>query len=119
VATNFVQPGTTVTMVAPSGGATAGVGILIGQLFGVALETVLEAASFEMAVEGIFTLAKTDELAIAIGDPLYWDDTAKCVNATSSAQKEVGFAMSAVAVTAGLLTVDVLLCRTTRTSVAT
>ena len=119
MATNYVQPGTTVTMVAPSGGATAGVGILIGQLFGVALTTAVENASFEMAVEGVFTLAKKDELAIAAGDPVYWNDTAKEVDDVSTAQKEVGVAGEARAVTAGLVTITVLLIRSTRTSVAT
>ena len=118
MATNYVQPGTTVTMVAPSGGATAGVGILIGQLFGVALTTAVENASFEMAVEGVFTLAKKDELAIAAGDPVYWNDTAKEVDDVSTAQKEVGIAVEAKAVTAGLVTIKVLLIRSTRTSVA-
>ena len=118
MATNFVQPGTTVTMVAPSGGATAGVGILIGQLFGVALETVIEGANFEMAVEGVFTLAKKDETAIAAGAPVYWDDTLKQVDDNSTSQKEVGIAVEGKAVTAGLVTIKVLLIRSTRVSVA-
>ena len=118
MATNYVQPGTTVTMVAPSGGATAGVGILIGQLFGVALETVIEGANFEMAVEGVFTLAKKDETAIAAGAPVYWDDTLKQVDDNSTSQKEVGIAVEGKAVTAGLVTIKVLLIRSTRVSVA-
>ena len=100
----------------PTGGVTSGVGVLIGQLFGVALQTAAEGESFELGVEGVFTLAKTSALQIDIGDALYWDDTNKVVNKTSAAQKEVGYAVSAAANPSA--TVDVLLTRTVRTSVA-
>jgi predicted RecA/RadA family phage recombinase len=113
---NFIQPGDVVSMTAPTGGVVAGRGVLIGQLFGVATSTVAQTLPFEMATQGVFELAKTSALQIDIGDVVYWDDTAKVVNKTSAAQKEVGYAVSAAANPSA--TVKVLLCPTPRTSVA-
>lgn len=116
MAKNFVQNGDVLTMVAPAGGVVAGRGVLIGQLFGVATGTVAATLPFEMARTGVFTLAKTSALALAIGDVVYWDDTNKVVNATATAQKEVGICVSAASNPSP--TVDVLLVQNVRTSVA-
>jgi predicted RecA/RadA family phage recombinase len=37
MAKNYVQPGTQLTLVAPTGGVTTGVGVLIGTIFAIAL----------------------------------------------------------------------------------
>lgn len=90
------QEGTMITVTAPSGGVVSGRGVLIGTLFGVAAVTADAGASVEIATEGVFTLAKTSALAIAVGDRVFWDDTNKVVNKTLSAQVCVGVAVSAV-----------------------
>ena len=59
--------------------------------------------------EGVVVISKTDSLAIAVGDRVFWDAANKCVNKTSAAQVCVGVCTKAVAATAGLLTVQVKL----------
>lgn len=82
--TNYVQKGNTITVTAPytvlSGGA-----VLVGSLFGVASNDATSGATdLEIVTEGVFDLAKTSALAITAGDQLYWDDTAKELNKTST-----------------------------------
>lgn len=118
MAKTFKQPGLSITMVAPTGGVVSGRGVLIGQLFGVSLDTVAQTLPFEMAIQGVFNLKKEGTLAVAVGDALYWDDTLKEVDKTSTAQKEVGYAVSATGAGAGETQIDVLLTPSIRTSVA-
>ena len=94
---NFRQPGDIISIVAPTGGVTSGVGVLIVSLFGVATTTTTVGLPAEIVVEGVVEIAKTSALAIAVGDRLYWDDTAKVVNKTATAQVMVGVAVSAAA----------------------
>lgn len=97
MATNYRQPGDTVTVIAPTGGTTSGVGVQIGELFGIASTTEIATAEVELHIEGVFEVAKTSALAIDVGDVVYWDDTGKEVDKTSSSQKSVGIAVSAAA----------------------
>ena len=94
MANNFVQDGATVDATA-NAAVTAGTGMLIGNLFGVALNTADNGAPVRLRTEGVVTIAKTSALAISIGDRLFWDATNKVVNKTSSAQVCVGVAVSA------------------------
>lgn len=91
---NQVQDGRTVTVTAPAN-VTVGQGVIVGALFGVARFSASSGAPVELATEGVFTIAKTSALAIAIGDRLFWDDTNKVVNKTTTSQFCVGVAMSA------------------------
>jgi len=113
----FVAPGDVVDITA-GGAVTAGIGLLTGQLFGVPTISGVSGDVIPVAVTGIVTIAKTASLAVAVGDVLYWDDTNKCVNKTSTSQKEVGIAASATGAGAGELLVDMLLVTSPRTSVA-
>jgi predicted RecA/RadA family phage recombinase len=101
-----------------AGALTAGTGTLVGtSIFGVPMTSATGSGELvEIKVQGKVTLAKTSTADIAIGDALYWDDTNKVVNKTTSAQREIGWAIS----TAGnpSATVDVYLVPTVRTSVA-
>lgn len=92
--TNKIYSGDILTLTAPYA-VTSGGGALVGSIFGVATTTVSSGASAEFATEGAFTLPKTSALAISVGDLLYWDDTNKVVNKTSTSQKLVGVAISA------------------------
>lgn len=74
---------------------TAGQGILVGALFGIATSNFTSGASVIIDTEGVHTIAKTSALAISIGDRLFWDDTNHVVNKTATAQYCVGIAMSA------------------------
>lgn len=95
---NYVNEGDVIPVTAPSGGLTAGTGVLIGTaLFGVAVNDADAGDIGQIAVEGVFDLAKTSALAISVGDLLYWDATNSLVFKTSSGNKCVGVAISAAA----------------------
>ena len=93
--TNEVQRGRVITLTAPYAVAS-GAGALVGSIFGVAAAAYANGATGEFQLEGVFTLLKTSALAIAVGDLIYWDDTAKVVNKTNT-NKLIGVAVSAAA----------------------
>ncbi len=64
MATNYIQPGKTLTVTAPTGGVASGDGVLIGQLFGVAQHDAAEAERAQLLTEGVLELAKATPLAI-------------------------------------------------------
>jgi predicted RecA/RadA family phage recombinase len=94
---NYIQPGQTVTIAAPTGGVLSGQGVLIGTLFGIAQYDAVEGADVEILTEGVVEIAKTSALQIGVGDRLFWDATNKVVNKTATAQVCVGIAASAAA----------------------
>ena len=105
----FVQDGNTLNL-APGADVAPGVGHLFGAgLFGVALTAAKNGVASSFITEGVVVIAKTDSLAIAVGDRVFWDAANKCVNKTPTAQVCVGICTKAVAATAGLLTVQIKL----------
>jgi predicted RecA/RadA family phage recombinase len=97
MATHYIQPGHTLTVTAPTGGVLSGRGVLIGTLFGIAQYDAVEGADVEILTEGVVEIGKTSALAIGVGDRLFWDDTNKVVNKTTTAQQQVGVAVAAAA----------------------
>jgi predicted RecA/RadA family phage recombinase len=55
---NFVQPGATITVVAPAGGVVAGKLYAVGKIVGVAAYDAAAGANAELSVEGVYDLAK-------------------------------------------------------------
>lgn len=98
MARNYVQPGKSISAIAPTGGVTSGNPYIIGGLFGVALATAIATAAFEFGIEGVFTLAKTTSQTWVAGDRLYWDGAnAKLTNVPTAGCKLVGTAGAAAA----------------------
>lgn len=93
---NYVSSGDMLTLTAPADVAS-GAGALVGSIFGIAATTIASGAEGEFRTRGVFTLPKTSALAIAVGDKVYWDNTAKEVNKTASGNTLVGVAVSAAA----------------------
>ncbi len=87
---NFVQPGDTVTLVAPSGGVVSGLGYLIGVLFFVAVTTEAAGDPVEGLIEGVVDLAADTGLVIDEGDRVFWDAGNDWVDKTLTAQQCVG-----------------------------
>ena len=86
----FSAPGVVVDAIAPSGGTTGGVGVLIGTaLFGIAEQTAAAGANV-----GLFTIGLADHakaaVAIAFGDIAYWDNTAKLVTTVATSNTKIG-----------------------------
>ncbi len=94
---NYIQPGMSITVPAPTGGVVSGDGVLIGNLFGVAQHDAAEGADLELLTEGVVELPKAAGLAISVGDRLFWDPTNKEVNTTAAGQVCVGVAVAPAA----------------------
>lgn len=98
MASNFVQPGKSVDLTAPTGGVTTGVGVLIGNIFAVAANTVAAAIAFVGNTFGVWSLAKTSAQAWAVGDKIYWDNTNKRAdNVPTAGFRLIGIATEAAA----------------------
>lgn len=115
---NFVQPGDTLTLTAPSGGVVSGTPLLLGALFGVPVITAAAGETFTLAREGVYSgLPKathaTDQ-AWAVGDLLYWDDSAKKLTKTASGNTLVAIATAAAESTAALGTAVLIPSATAR-----
>ena len=93
---NYVQPGDTVTVVAPAT-VLSGAGLLVGALFGVALSDAASGESMEMVTEGVVDLPKA-AVVITQGTKLYWDNTSKNVTTTVGTNTLIGCALLAAAI---------------------
>ncbi len=93
---NWVQPGITVTVIAPVA-VNSGDGLLVGALFGVATATAAISTNVEMITVGVVDLTKA-AVAITQGARLYWDNTAKTLTTTATGNTMVGCAIVAAAV---------------------
>tara|TARA_R110002020_G_scaffold471284_1_gene698229 strand:- start:21568 stop:21903 length:336 start_codon:yes stop_codon:yes gene_type:complete len=94
---NFIQPGRSITVPAPSGGTISGKLCVIGSLIGIASITAAEAEPVALETEGVFEYAKVSALAIAVGDKVYFDATNNQLNKTASGNTLVGIAVEAAA----------------------
>lgn len=93
---NTIQQGIVLSLAAPYAVAS-GAGCQFGTaLFGVAAGATASGATGEFRTEGVFELAKTSALAIAVGDVVYWDNTAKEVNKTNT-NLRIGVAVAGAA----------------------
>lgn len=100
---NFVQPGRCVTLAAPYD-RSAGQGLLVGSIFGVASNDVVSGADVEVVTEGVFNLTKVGSQAWSVGVKVYWDDTNKYLTTTDSGNTLAGVAVAAVGSGAGATT---------------
>ncbi len=96
MATSFVEPGEVLEYTAPTGGVTKGVGVVIGSLFVVALDTVAQTLPFRGMTKGVHSLAKVGSQAWTEGVAVYFDTTNKWCSSTAT----VGFFRIGVAVVA-------------------
>lgn len=95
MATNFVQDGDVVTLVAPYAVASGAGALVNTHVFGVALETLASGASGEFAVEGVWDIACLSTDVIAQGAQVYWDNTNKRCTATATSNTLIGVATTA------------------------
>lgn len=101
----FKGEGLALDLTAPSGGVVSGRGVLIGSIFVIAAITAAEGEAFVGRRLGVFehtAATHASNQAWAVGDPLYWDDSAKKLTKTAT-----GGTIVAVAVAAKVSTVAV------------
>ena len=93
---NYIQPGNTITLTAPYA-VTSGDGLLVGAIFGVAAGTAALGDPVETALEGVYDMKKVASQAWAVGDKIYWDNTAKNTTKTLTSNTLIGVATDVVA----------------------
>lgn len=96
---NYIGPGKNITVTFPYQ-RNSGQGLLVGGLFGVAFQTTASGSTGVMVTEGQFTgLAKASGTgeAWAVGDRLFWDDSAKNLTKNSTGKFPVGVCLEAIA----------------------
>lgn len=111
----FYQPGGVLDVTA-NRTALSGAGMKIGNIFGVLVADATNAAAAQLITEGVVTIAKLSTAVLAVGDTVYWDNTNFRVDATATAQLEVGQVVEAAG--NGTTTVKVKLIPTVRASSA-
>lgn len=90
---NFVQKGRVVTLAMPYD-RLSGQGVLVGSIFGVCAYDAVSGASSEVQVSEVFDVTK-DTSVFAVGDKVFWDDSAKKCSATAASNNLVGYATKA------------------------
>jgi predicted RecA/RadA family phage recombinase len=88
---NYICPGDNVTIIAAAP-ITSGDGILLNSIFGVAAKDANTDESVVLDLVGVFSLPKATGATWAIGDTIYWDNTAKNCTKTSASNTKVGVA---------------------------
>ena len=107
---NFIQPGNSLAIAVPyASGVTAGQGVLVGALFGVAAVDGAQNAVIEAATQGVFDLTKEPALAITAGARVFWDNTNRRITTTATGNFQVGLCTAAAL--AADATVRVMLAR--------
>lgn len=93
MASNFIQRGNTLTAIAPSGGVVSGDGVLIGNLFGVALTGASEGKEFEMTMGGVFSLPVASGASFDSFGAVSWDSLAGACAAPGPGRAPIGVAV--------------------------
>lgn len=91
---NFIQKGDTLSVTAPYA-VSAGGGVQVGSIFGVAINDAANGADVVLALEGVYELAKTTAEAWTQGQYIYWNNTTKALTTTVGANLKVGYARQA------------------------
>jgi predicted RecA/RadA family phage recombinase len=92
----FVQRGDVLSLVAPYAVAS-GNPFKVGAIVAVAVTTAVNGGAVEGMLKGVFTLPKVSAQAWAVGDKIYWDDTAQLMTKTASGNTLVGVATEVAA----------------------
>lgn len=101
---NYVQAGKSLTLPAPAAILSGDV-VVIGEIRGIAAGNAATGEDCDVVTEGVFELPKVAADEFAIGDPAYWDGTAKRVTSTASGNTKIGVAVAAAAVASGVVNV--------------
>ena len=84
-----IQNGENITVTAPYA-VTSGDGCLVGSLFGVANTTAAISTPVELCRLGVFPIPAVAADTAVVGAKAYWDNTAKKITTTLSANTLVG-----------------------------
>ncbi|WP_316178094.1 MULTISPECIES: DUF2190 family protein [unclassified Bradyrhizobium] len=89
----YLHRGDNLDIISPAGGTTRGLPLLIGDLFGVAMNDSNAGDTVTIVREGVFSdQPKAAGAAWALGDALYWDAAAMNFTKTAANNTRVGIA---------------------------
>ncbi len=97
---NYVQMGDTIVVAAPAA-VSSGDGVLVGNLFGIAVADAANGADVPLKTTGVFTLPKVGAQAWAAGAKVYWDDGNSLCTTVAAGNYPIGVATAAVGNGAG------------------
>jgi predicted RecA/RadA family phage recombinase len=95
MSTNFVKDGHILDLTAPSLVVTGG-GVVVGNIFGIAQNTISSGATGPVKVDGVHDIAKVPADVISQGGYVYWNTTSGQATVTSSGNIKIGVAESTV-----------------------
>lgn len=104
MATNFIQRGDNLTIPAPAT-VTSGAPVIAGEIVGVALGDATSGATVDVATCGVFELSKVAADDMALGDVIYWDDSAELATITATDNTKLGVAVAAAGTDTGAVNV--------------
>lgn len=90
MATNYIQPGDTLTFTAPTGGVTSGTPVLIGARLVVPAYSASAGDDFEGVTHGVWTLPKVTAETWTAGLPAFWDSANGKISSDASLGLPVG-----------------------------
>jgi predicted RecA/RadA family phage recombinase len=97
---NHIQPGRTITVVAPAGGLLSGQPVVIGALFGVAAYDAPAGTNAEIETEGVFALPKPNSIvAFTQGESVYFDTATSLLKKSATGFYKIGVATEPAAAT--------------------
>jgi len=98
----YKQKGNVLSLIAPGGGVTSGVPVIIEDMTVIPATTAAAAAEFEGAVEGVYEVPKTAAETWKAGEILYWDSGTGFATNVAGALFKMGLASAPVAATIAL-----------------
>lgn len=104
MATNFIQRGDNLTIPAPAT-VTSGAPVIAGEIVGIALGDAASGASVDVATSGVFEIPKVAADDMALGDVIYWDDSAELATTTATDNTKLGVAVAAAGTGTGAVKV--------------
>jgi predicted RecA/RadA family phage recombinase len=96
MATNYIKPGNVLTVTSPLD-LDSGDPVLIGKIFGVNNFDAGVGLMAEISVTGVWSLPKAPTIVVAVGDYVYFDNTAGQVTSVVTANHLIGVATAAAA----------------------
>ena len=86
----------------PSSATDAGVGVLIGSMFGVTKRPLAASEAGALSVVGVFELAKSGSgsISFAVGDKVYFDVATQLATSVSTDNPLIGLAVESAGTTA-------------------
>lgn len=94
---NFIQPGDTLDLIAPTGGVVSGKGYIHGQIFAVAQETKAQTEKYAGLVEGVVEMDKLSTDNMTEGLKVNWNASNEEFQLATSDLDNVGTVVEAAA----------------------